>query len=155
MMPVRSSGAPLPVPPRTLEDVWDSHPNGLAGDAVGAETANHGRDGGGRRQIELSRFQRRQRRGAAHWRHGDPGRADVPPPPRGPGAFCRQRRPEVQQAIDEAIAAIRKAGKSAGILVERDSTGRYLDQGAQFLYAHTNAFLSLGAFDFAGLLAKR
>ncbi len=57
----------------------------------------------------------------------------------------------MQQAIDEAIAAIRKAGKAAGILVERDSTGRYLDQGAQFLYAHANAFLSHGAFGFAGL----
>ncbi len=65
------------------------------------------------------------------------------------------RRPEVQQAIDEAIAKIRAAGKAAGILVERDNVARYLDRGAQFLYAHANAFQSLGAFDFADLLGRR
>lgn len=32
---------------------------------------------------------------------------------------------------------------------------RYRDRGAQFLYAHANAFLSHGAVDLAGLLAKR
>ena len=35
------------------------------------------------------------------------------------------------------------------------SMARYRDRGAQFLYAHANAFLSRGAVDFAGLLAKR
>ncbi len=65
------------------------------------------------------------------------------------------RRPEVQQAIDEAIAKIRATGKAAGILVERDNVGRYRDRGVQFLYAHANAFLSHGASDFADLLAKR
>ncbi len=65
------------------------------------------------------------------------------------------RRPEVQQAIDETIASIREAGKTAGILVERDNVGRYRDRGVGFLYAHANAFLSRGALDFADLLAKR
>ncbi len=65
------------------------------------------------------------------------------------------RRPEVQAAIDETIATIRAAGKTAGILVDRDNVARYRDQGVQFLYAHANAFLSHGAHDFAGLLAKR
>ncbi len=61
----------------------------------------------------------------------------------------------MQTAIDETIAKIREAGKAAGILVERDNVGRYLDQGAQLLYAHANAFLSRGAYDFAGLLGRR
>lgn len=65
------------------------------------------------------------------------------------------RRPEVQAAIDETIAAIRAAGKAVGILVERDNVARYRDRGAQFLYAHANAFLSHGARDFADLLARR
>ena len=65
------------------------------------------------------------------------------------------RCPEVQAAIDETIAKIRKTGKTAGILVDRDNVGRYRDRGVQFLYAHANAFLSRGAHDFADLLAKR
>ncbi len=65
------------------------------------------------------------------------------------------RRPEVQQAIDETIAAIRAAGKAAGILVDRENLGRYRDRGVQFLYAHANAFLSRGAADFADLLGER
>ena len=36
-----------------------------------------------------------------------------------------------------------------------ESMARYRDRGAQFLYAHANAFLSHGAVDLAGLLAKR
>jgi 4-hydroxy-2-oxoheptanedioate aldolase len=65
------------------------------------------------------------------------------------------REPAVQQAIDETIAAIRAAGKAAGILVDRENVGRYRDQGVQFLYAHANAFLSHSAEEFADLLAKR
>lgn len=65
------------------------------------------------------------------------------------------RRPEVQQAIDETIGAIRAAGKTAGILVDRDNARRYIDQGVGFLYAHANDFLSHGAADFADLLGRR
>ena len=65
------------------------------------------------------------------------------------------RRPEVQQAIDETIGAIRAAGKVAGILVDRDNVRRYVDQGVGFLYVHANDFLAKGAADFADLLGRR
>jgi 2-keto-3-deoxy-L-rhamnonate aldolase RhmA len=65
------------------------------------------------------------------------------------------RQPEVQQVIDEAIAAIRAAGKTAGILVDRDNVQRYLDQGVGFLYVHANDFLTRGAADFADLLGRK
>jgi 2-keto-3-deoxy-L-rhamnonate aldolase RhmA len=54
-----------------------------------------------------------------------------------------------------SVSGKRAAGKAAGILVERDDVARYRDRGAQFLYAHANAFLSHGAEDFADLFAKR
>ncbi|MEE8502569.1 MAG: aldolase/citrate lyase family protein [Kiloniellales bacterium] len=65
------------------------------------------------------------------------------------------RQPEVQQAIDETISAIRAAGKTAGILVDRDNVRRYVDRGVGFLYAHANDFLAKGATDFADLLGRR
>lgn len=60
------------------------------------------------------------------------------------------RHPDVQQAMNEAIARIRERGKVAGIMVDRDNAGAYVEAGVQFLYAHVNDFLSLGAADFAG-----
>ncbi len=62
------------------------------------------------------------------------------------------RLPEVQQVIYETIERIRAAGKTAGILVDRDNARRYVDQGVGFLYVHANDFLSRGAADFAELL---
>jgi 4-hydroxy-2-oxoheptanedioate aldolase len=42
--------------------------------------------------------------------------------------------PAVQQAIEEGIAVVRKAGKAAGILsADRTLARKYLDQGAQFV----------------------
>ena len=65
------------------------------------------------------------------------------------------QQPEVQQVIDETIGAIRAAGKTAGILVDRENVRRYLDQGVGFLYVHANDFLAKGAADFADLLGRR
>lgn len=62
------------------------------------------------------------------------------------------REPEVQQTIDQTIAAIRAAGKTAGILVDRDNVRRYAERGAGFLYAHANAFLAQGTASFLELL---
>lgn len=59
------------------------------------------------------------------------------------------RHPEVQQAMNEAIAQIRDAGKAAGIMVDRGNVGAFVQAGVQFLYAHVNDFLSIGAADFA------
>lgn len=58
------------------------------------------------------------------------------------------RRPEVQEVIDNMIATIRRAGKVAGILVDRDNVGGYVENGVQFLYEHANSFLTYGAKDF-------
>ncbi len=55
-------------------------------------------------------------------------------------------------AIDQTIERIRAAGKTAGILVDRDNARRYLDQGVAFHYVHANAFLSHGAAGFAEIL---
>lgn len=63
--------------------------------------------------------------------------------------------PEVQQVIDETIGAIRAAGKTAGILVDRENVWRYVDQGVGFLYVHANDFLAKGAADFANLLGRK
>jgi 2-keto-3-deoxy-L-rhamnonate aldolase RhmA len=65
------------------------------------------------------------------------------------------RLPEVQRVIDETIERIRAAGKTAGILVDRDNVRRYVDQGVGFLYVHANDFLAKGATDFADLLGRR
>ncbi len=43
--------------------------------------------------------------------------------------------------------------QGAGDVETVASRARYHDRGAQFLYAHANAFLSRGSVDFAGLLA--
>jgi 4-hydroxy-2-oxoheptanedioate aldolase len=62
------------------------------------------------------------------------------------------RRPEVQDAIDHAIAIIRSAGKVAGILVDRGNARSYANRGVQFLYTHANDFLRHGSDEFARLV---
>ena len=54
--------------------------------------------------------------------------------------------------IDETIGTICAAGKTTGILVDRENVLRYVDQGVGFLYVHANDFLAKGAADFADLL---
>ncbi len=58
------------------------------------------------------------------------------------------RRPEVQEAIDGAIAQILLRGRTAGILVDRGNVRGYVEKGVRFLYAHANEFLVQGAEDF-------
>jgi 4-hydroxy-2-oxoheptanedioate aldolase len=53
------------------------------------------------------------------------------------------RRPEVQAAIDDAIATIRSAGNVAGILVDRTNAQSYANRGVQFLYTHANDFCAM------------
>jgi 2-keto-3-deoxy-L-rhamnonate aldolase RhmA len=57
--------------------------------------------------------------------------------------------------MDETISAIRAAGKTAGILVDRENVRRYVNQGVGFLYAHANDFLARGAADFADLIGRK
>jgi 2-keto-3-deoxy-L-rhamnonate aldolase RhmA len=59
--------------------------------------------------------------------------------------------PEVQEAIDKAIAQIVASGRVAGTLANDASAGRYLEQGVRFLMTSWNAWLAQGA---AGFLSK-
>lgn len=59
--------------------------------------------------------------------------------------------PEVQEAIDKAIARIVASGRVAGTLVNDANVGRYLDQGVRFLMTSWNAWLAQGA---SGFLSK-
>ena len=48
--------------------------------------------------------------------------------------------PEVQAAIDDAIARIVDAGRTAGTLVNDDNVASYVDKGARFLMTSWNAW---------------
>lgn len=64
--------------------------------------------------------------------------------------------PEVQRAIDEAIARIVSSGRVAGTLVNDDNVTRYVEQGVRFLMTSWNAWVARGAAEFlsrAGLSA--
>ena len=56
--------------------------------------------------------------------------------------------PEVQAAIDDAVARIRAAGRAPGVLATPATVGRYLDRGALFLYVALAALLDGGAKGF-------
>ncbi len=58
--------------------------------------------------------------------------------------------PEVQAAIDAAIARIVASGRTAGTLVNDDNVARYIDQGARFLMTSFNAWLTRSSADFLG-----
>ena len=63
--------------------------------------------------------------------------------------------PPVQDAMDEAIHAIRESSRTAGILVNRENVSDYCRKGARFLYTHADAFLVAGAEDFAARVNSR
>jgi 4-hydroxy-2-oxoheptanedioate aldolase len=56
--------------------------------------------------------------------------------------------PEVQQAIDNAIARIVAAGRVAGTLVNDDNAASYIEKGARFLLTSWNTWLARGATEF-------
>jgi 2-keto-3-deoxy-L-rhamnonate aldolase RhmA len=60
--------------------------------------------------------------------------------------------PEVQQAIDDAIAQIVSAGRVAGTLVNDDNAAAYAEKGVQFLMTSWNAWVNRGAAEFLGRL---
>ena len=63
-------------------------------------------------------------------------------------------RPEVQAAIDDAVARVRAAGKAPGVLATPATVGRYLDKGALFLYVSLAALLDGGAKSFLGTVTR-
>ena len=58
--------------------------------------------------------------------------------------------PEVQAAIDAAIARIVAAGRTAGTLVNDANAANYVNQGVKFLMTSFNPWLSRAAADFLG-----
>jgi len=52
--------------------------------------------------------------------------------------------PEVQTVIDDTITRIVKAGKTAGMLVTRETVAEYHKKGVRFFYEHVNTVLSYG-----------
>lgn len=56
--------------------------------------------------------------------------------------------PEVQKAIDDAIAKIIAAGRVAGTLVNDENVARYLEQGVRFTMTSWNAWVARGAAEF-------
>jgi 4-hydroxy-2-oxoheptanedioate aldolase len=58
--------------------------------------------------------------------------------------------PEVQSAIDDAIARIVNAGRTAGTLVNDDNVAAYVEKGARFLMTSWNAWVARGSNEFLG-----
>ncbi len=56
--------------------------------------------------------------------------------------------PEVQRAIDDAIARITAAGRVAGTLVNDDNIAAYVSKGVRFTMTSWNAWLVRGATEF-------
>lgn len=60
----------------------------------------------------------------------------------------------VSREIDQLIEQISSAGRMAGMLVNRDTIGRYEQAGVRFLYLHANDFLMHGSASFAPSAAE-
>lgn len=56
--------------------------------------------------------------------------------------------PDVQKAIDEAIAKIVSSGRVAGTLVNDDNLAGYLDKGVKFVMTSWNGWMTRGATQF-------
>ena len=56
--------------------------------------------------------------------------------------------PEVQHAIDDALARIVGAGRTAGTLVNDDNAASYIEKGARFLLTSWNGWLARGSAEF-------
>lgn len=62
--------------------------------------------------------------------------------------------PKVVAVVDKVIRQIRKRGKAAGTLVNRDTVEHFVGVGAQYLYEHANSFLRTGGAEFLGRIKK-
>jgi 4-hydroxy-2-oxoheptanedioate aldolase len=56
--------------------------------------------------------------------------------------------PDVQKAIDDAIARIVAAGRVAGTLVNEDNLSSYVRKGARFLMTSWNGWVARGGAEF-------
>ena len=62
--------------------------------------------------------------------------------------------PEVQMAIDDAIARIVSAGRVAGALVNDENLAGYLDKGVKFVMTSWNGWMTRGATQFMAKVAE-
>ncbi len=60
--------------------------------------------------------------------------------------------PEVQETIDQSIARIIAAGRTAGTTVSVANVGRYVRSGVRFFYTHLNSWILSGGQEFLAAL---
>ena len=68
------------------------------------------------------------------------------------GHIGDDQNPEVQRTIDESIAKIIAAGKTAGTTIGAHNVARFRDQGVKFFYTSLNGWITSGAKEFLGAL---
>ena len=70
------------------------------------------------------------------------------------GHIGHDDHPDVQRTIDESLARIIAAGKTAGTTVGAHNVGRFRDQGVKFFYTSLNGWITTASQDFFKALAK-
>ena len=68
------------------------------------------------------------------------------------GHIGNDEHPDVQRAIDESIAKIIAAGKTAGTTVGAHNVAKFRDQGVKFFYTSLNGWIMSGGDEFLGAL---
>ncbi len=66
----------------------------------------------------------------------------------------RFRHPEMQQVIDDILAAIRASGRAPGVMVDRKSVQGYVRKGTAFLYAHLGGLVAAGLQETTALINR-
>jgi len=64
------------------------------------------------------------------------------------GYIGDDENPEVQRVIEESIAKIIAAGKTAGTTVSNENVGKFRDQGVKFFYTAVNGWITSGGKEF-------
>jgi 2-keto-3-deoxy-L-rhamnonate aldolase RhmA len=70
------------------------------------------------------------------------------------GVPGRMDDPRVQDAIDDAVARIRAAGRAPGVLATPATVRRYLERGARFLYVSLASVLDPGVKDYLAAVGR-
>lgn len=64
----------------------------------------------------------------------------------------QRHHPDVKRLVKEAGQTIRRAGRAAGTLVNRETAAEFVNAGFQLIYAHANNFAAEGAHQFKAAL---
>jgi 4-hydroxy-2-oxoheptanedioate aldolase len=64
------------------------------------------------------------------------------------GHIGDDEHPDIQRVIDESIAKILAAGKTAGTTVSNENVGKFRDQGVKFFYTALNGWITSGGNEF-------